>query len=103
VHPGQRLDNVQIDSGRRRDDQETPSVWSRSTELGIARRIHSSILPQTMPRISKLTIAARYRRMTAVAGDFYDYREVDAKRLGILVADVTGHGVPVASTAFERI
>jgi serine phosphatase RsbU (regulator of sigma subunit) len=32
--------------------------------------------------------------MTAVAGEFYDYMEVDAKRLGILVADVTGHGVP---------
>jgi sigma-B regulation protein RsbU (phosphoserine phosphatase) len=68
-------------------------------ELEIARRIQSSILPQTMPRVPGLTIAARYRPMTAVAGDFYDFLELDAQRLGILVADVAGHGVPAALIA----
>ena len=52
-----------------------------------------------MPRVSGLTIAARYRPMTAVAGDFYDFLELDAKRLGILIADVSGHGVPAALIA----
>ena len=50
-------------------------------------------------RVSGLTIAARYRPMTAVAGDFYDFLELDAKRLGILIADVSGHGVPAALIA----
>jgi sigma-B regulation protein RsbU (phosphoserine phosphatase) len=68
-------------------------------ELDIARQIQSSILPQSMPRISGLTIVARYRPMNAVAGDFYDFLELDAKRLGILVADVSGHGVPAALIA----
>src|SRR5262245_9433295 len=68
-------------------------------ELDIARQIQSSILPQSMPRVSGLTIAARYRPMTSVAGDFYDFLELDAKRLGILIADVSGHGVPAALIA----
>jgi len=34
--------------------------------------------------------------MTAVAGDFYDFLEIDPERVGILVADVSGHGVPAA-------
>ena len=37
--------------------------------------------------------------MTAVAGDFYDFLEIGDKQLGILVADVSGHGVPAALIA----
>jgi sigma-B regulation protein RsbU (phosphoserine phosphatase) len=68
-------------------------------ELEIARRIQSSILPQTVPALSGLDLAARYVPMSAVAGDFYDFLVLDEKRLGILVADVTGHGVPAALIA----
>lgn len=68
-------------------------------ELSIARQIQLSILPQTMPRVPGLTVVTRYRPMTAVAGDFYDFIELDAQRLGVLVADVSGHGVPAALIA----
>ena len=37
--------------------------------------------------------------MTAVAGDYYDFCVEDARHAGILVADVTGHGVPAALVA----
>jgi len=68
-------------------------------ELEIARRIQSSTLPQSVPTLTGLEIAARYVPMSAVAGDFYDFLSVDEKRVGILVADVTGHGVPAALIA----
>jgi len=61
-------------------------------ELTIARQVQASILPQNTPRVAGLTVAARYRPMTAVAGDFYDFLQVDEWRLGTLVADVSGHG-----------
>ncbi len=68
-------------------------------ELEIARRIQSSTLPQSIPAFAGLEIAARYVPMSAVAGDFYDFLVVDDKHVGILVADVTGHGVPAALIA----
>jgi serine phosphatase RsbU (regulator of sigma subunit) len=74
-------------------------LLSIEKELEIARQIQSSILPRGVPQIAGLEIAARYLPMTAVAGDFYDFIVVDDKRVGILVADVTGHGVPAALIA----
>lgn len=68
-------------------------------ELDIARQIQASTLPREVPRFPGLDIAARYVPMSAVAGDFYDFLVVDEKRVGILVADVTGHGVPAALIA----
>ena len=74
-------------------------LLSLQKELEIARQIQSSILPREAPRIVGLDIAAQYVPMTAVAGDFYDFLVVDDQRVGILVADVTGHGVPAALIA----
>jgi sigma-B regulation protein RsbU (phosphoserine phosphatase) len=65
-------------------------------EMEMARVIQLSILPSEIPRIEGLDFAARYIPMTSVAGDFYDFIQVDEKRLGILVADVSGHGMPSA-------
>lgn len=74
-------------------------LYTIQKELEIARQIQSSILPREVPRISGLEIAARYVPMAAVAGDFYDFLVLDEMRFGILVADVTGHGVPAALIA----
>ena len=68
-------------------------------ELETARQIQLSILPSEIPKIAGLDIAARYVPMTSVAGDFYDFIVVDEKHIGILVADVSGHGMPAALIA----
>ncbi len=68
-------------------------------ELETARQIQFSILPDEIPKNKGLDIAARYIPMTSVAGDFYDFIVVDDKRLGILIADVSGHGMPAALIA----
>jgi sigma-B regulation protein RsbU (phosphoserine phosphatase) len=75
------------------------SLRAIEKELEIARQIQTSILPREVPRLAELDVAARYLPMSAVAGDFYDFLLLDDKRVGILIADVTGHGVPAALIA----
>jgi sigma-B regulation protein RsbU (phosphoserine phosphatase) len=71
-------------------------LLSIETELEMARHIQSSILPARVPELENLRIAASYHPMTAVAGDFYQFVRSDNNHLGILVADVSGHGIPAA-------
>src|SRR5215471_9681346 len=68
-------------------------------ELEVARQLQFSILPTVIPEIENVHIAARYQPMASVAGDFYEFVCLDGKRIGFLVADVTGHGVPAALIA----
>jgi phosphoserine phosphatase RsbU/P len=74
-------------------------LLSIETELEAARQIQSSILPARVPELENLRIAASYLPMTAVAGDFYQFVRSDNNHLGILVADVSGHGIPAALIA----
>jgi sigma-B regulation protein RsbU (phosphoserine phosphatase) len=74
-------------------------LLSIENELEVARQLQFSILPNAIPEIQNLRIAVSYRPMTAVAGDFYEFVPSDGKRIGFLVADVTGHGVPAALIA----
>ena len=68
-------------------------------ELEMARQIQLAILPHSIPQLPGLEIAARYSPMTSVAGDFYDFIQIDDKHIGILIADVSGHGLPSALIA----
>ena len=68
-------------------------------ELEVARRIQMSILPPEFPNSGRFQVAARYIPMTSVAGDFYDYVIADDTQAGLLIADVSGHGVPAALIA----
>jgi phosphoserine phosphatase RsbU/P len=65
-------------------------------ELETAHQIQRSIMPHAAPRVAGLDMATRYIPMNAVAGDFYDFIVVDEHRIGALVADVSGHGMPAA-------
>ncbi len=67
-------------------------------ELEIARGIQAQLLPQPVSTIAGLTIASRYVPATSVAGDFYDFLVQDGS-LGVLIADVSGHGIPAALSA----
>ena len=83
-----------------RRDQELQDIQS---ELELARRIQLSILPQSFPPSETFRVEARYEPMTAVAGDLYEYlfnpdRNQDFQA-GLLIADVSGHGVPAALIA----
>jgi len=68
-------------------------------ELETARQIQRSLLPQQIPKPSGLDLAVRYVPMAAVAGDIYDVVAIGQTAVGILVADVMGHGIPAALVA----
>lgn len=68
-------------------------------EMSTAREIQTSILPQHPPELPRVRIAVRYAPLRSVAGDLYDFVVVDDHHVGMLVADVTGHGVPAALIA----
>jgi len=70
-----------------------------NSELEMARQVQLSILPSEIPHLPGLEIAARYLPMSSVAGDFYDFLVPDDQHVGILIADVSGHGLPSALIA----
>jgi serine phosphatase RsbU (regulator of sigma subunit) len=80
---------------RRFFDNEKELATS-ARELETAKQIQSFILPQKTVDMRGIHLVAHYVPMASVAGDFYDFVRVDEKRLGILVADVSGHGVPAS-------
>ena len=67
-------------------------------EMEIARDIQAGLLPEKSFSVAGLTAASRYVPATSVAGDFYDFLPKDSG-LGVLIADVSGHGVPAALSA----
>ena len=86
---------VATHSTLRRDEQ----LKEIQNELEVGRRIQLSILPGEFPESANFQVAARYVPMTSVAGDFYDYIIADDHHVGMLIADVSGHGVPAALIA----
>jgi len=80
-------------------EQLSKQLLAINNELEMARQIQLSILPQQAPQLPGLDITARYVPMSSVAGDFYDFIQVDEKHVGLLIADVSGHGLPAALIA----
>jgi sigma-B regulation protein RsbU (phosphoserine phosphatase) len=72
---------------------------SLTDEMRAAKRIQDAILPRQIPSLENIHIAVRYAAMTAVAGDLYAFPTVHPDGIGVLVADVKGHGVPAALIA----
>jgi two-component system sensor histidine kinase ChiS len=65
-------------------------------ELGVAKKLQASILPSFFPTMKGLRFTSYYSPMEDVGGDFFDFLQPSENSLGILLADVSGHGVPAA-------
>ncbi len=63
-------------------------------ELAIAEELQANLLPRKIPQIPSYDVSAYYRPSREVGGDYYDFIEIDPTHLGILVADVSGKGIP---------
>jgi serine phosphatase RsbU (regulator of sigma subunit) len=65
-------------------------------ELRIAREIQQALLPQTIPPIPGWAIRTHYQPARLVGGDLYDVLPLPDGRVGLVVGDVAGEGVPAA-------
>jgi serine phosphatase RsbU (regulator of sigma subunit) len=64
--------------------------------LQAARSIQQASLPKEVPEPEGWQISPFYQPAREVGGDFYDFFELDDERLGLVVGDATGKGVPAA-------
>jgi serine phosphatase RsbU (regulator of sigma subunit) len=65
-------------------------------ELRLARSIQQASLPQEVPTLEGWQISPLYQPAREVGGDFYDFHLLSGGRLGLVVGDATGKGVPAA-------
>jgi len=66
------------------------------SEMEIARSVQQKLLPVAERQFGALKLRAEFEPAHEIGGDYYDFLEIDGERLGILLADVSGKGVPAA-------
>lgn len=79
--------------------EEKEDYLSIKAELKLAKKIQDSSLPLNPPAGGRATIVSRYNPMTAIGGDYFDFHTPDEYSLGVVIADVSGHGIPAAIVA----
>lgn len=65
-------------------------------QLDMASVIQRSILPGVIDDWNELKFAVRYLAMEKIGGDFYDVHILKENKIGVMIADVSGHGIPAA-------
>jgi serine phosphatase RsbU (regulator of sigma subunit)/predicted ester cyclase len=81
---------------RQRLEQEERERERIEQELRVARRIQQATLPKEVPQLEGWQISPYYQPAREVGGDFYDFHLLSEGRLGVVVGDATGKGVPAA-------
>ena len=83
-----------------KSQKEHTQLESLRTDLAIASQIQQAILPQVFPPFpedaDKVDIAASMTPAKDVGGDFYDFFRIDDNHIGLVIADVSGKGIPAA-------
>jgi len=65
-------------------------------ELEDARTVQQLLLPQDLPSCTRFSFAAKYALANRVGGDYYDFIEIDKDKIGVVIADVSGHDIASA-------
>jgi serine phosphatase RsbU (regulator of sigma subunit) len=77
-------------------EQEVRERERVEQDLRVARSIQQASLPKEVPELEGWEIFPHYRPAREVGGDFYDFHLLPEDRLGLVVGDATGKGVPAA-------
>jgi len=78
---------------------EESRYMAYKNELVVAKNLQESILPEYPPILKGLTFSYDYTPMEQVGGDFFDFHKFEENKIGVIIADVSGHGVPAALIA----
>jgi len=65
-------------------------------DLALARELQFRLLPQSLPKLVNLEVAAKFMPARAIGGDLYDFVNYSQSRLGMVIGDVSGKGAPAA-------
>jgi serine phosphatase RsbU (regulator of sigma subunit)/predicted ester cyclase len=84
---------------KQRLEQEISERERIEQELKVARDIQQASLPKEVPELEGWQIAPYYQPAREVGGDFYDFFELEDGRMGVVVGDATGKGIPAALVA----
>ena len=86
----------QLESAMAKQQEEAQERERIEQELRVARMIQHTLLPKSLPEVQGHEIAVYYQPAREVGGDFYDFLRLPDGRLGLIVGDVSGKGVPAA-------
>jgi serine phosphatase RsbU (regulator of sigma subunit)/uncharacterized glyoxalase superfamily protein PhnB len=82
---------------RRRERAEREEAERRAAqELEIARQVQARLFPQQKVEFASLDYDGACRQARAVGGDYFDFLNLDGGRLGLIVGDIAGKGMPAA-------
>ena len=84
---------------KQRLEQEISERERIEQELKVARDIQQASLPKEVPELEGWQISPYYQPAREVGGDFYDFFELEDGRMGVVVGDATGKGIPAALLA----
>jgi PAS domain S-box-containing protein len=86
----------QLKKAMAKQQQEAQERERIEQELRVARLIQQTLLPKSAPELGGYQIAAYYQPAREVGGDFYDFFKLGDGRLGVVVGDASGKGIPAA-------
>jgi PAS domain S-box-containing protein len=75
-----------------RDETERRLAVRQKTELALAERIQQRLYPKRSPDVVGIEVGGFVLSASETSGDYYDWGKVEDRRVGIVVADVVGHG-----------
>ena len=89
-------DNGSAEVAQAHLEQELRERERVEQDLRVARSIQQASLPKKVPELAGWQITPHYQPAREVGGDFYDFHVLPEGRLGLVVGDATGKGVPAA-------
>jgi hypothetical protein len=78
-------------------DQMRKAYAQLDREQEMARRVHRTFLPRSLPEVGPVRFHVAHRPRSKTGGDFYDVQRIGEHRVGFLVGDVLGHGSAAGS------